>query len=98
MPNRRHASVIASPSSTCATKRSLSSIAEHSLHGINTPREKLESVTHVSGTFCHLCLGPLNAIRSRRLGRGRAFDVHRTAQLRHGISKGYKVWRGLHAT
>jgi hypothetical protein len=27
--------------------------------GINTPRKKPESVTHVSGTFCHLCLGPL---------------------------------------
>ena len=47
------------PSKIRATKRSLSSIAEHSLHGINTAREMPESVTHVSGTFCHLCLRPL---------------------------------------
>jgi uncharacterized protein YPO0396 len=25
---------------------------------------QVESVTHVSGTFCHLCLGPLNAQKS----------------------------------
>ncbi|SPP94983.1 protein of unknown function [Bradyrhizobium vignae] len=29
-------------------------------HGIHTSRRtKAESVTHVPGTFCHLCLGPL---------------------------------------
>ncbi|MBB4375191.1 hypothetical protein GGD63_008039, partial [Bradyrhizobium sp. cir1] len=29
-------------------------------HGIHTSRRtKAESVTHVFGTFCHLCLGPL---------------------------------------
>jgi hypothetical protein len=34
-------------------------MAEHAFHGINTSRQKAESVTHVSGTNCHLCLGPL---------------------------------------
>ncbi|MGO4513793.1 hypothetical protein AB4Z51_43210, partial [Bradyrhizobium sp. 2TAF36] len=37
-----------------------SSITELAFHGIDTSRgTKAESVTHVSGTFCHLCLGPL---------------------------------------
>jgi hypothetical protein len=35
-------------------------ITEHSLHGINTSRQMAESVTHVSGTFCHLSLRSLN--------------------------------------
>ena len=38
--------------------------AEHSFQGIATSRRgppvsQAESVTHVSGTICHLCLGPL---------------------------------------
>ncbi|MCK7615117.1 hypothetical protein, partial [Roseibium sediminicola] len=37
------------------TKRRRSSILDTSCHGIYTSR-KTESVTHVSGTFCHLCL------------------------------------------
>src|SRR5258705_11757402 len=60
MPNSRQTSVIASPSSNLATNRRRSSITEHSFHGIDTSRPKTESVTHVSGTFCHLCLRPLN--------------------------------------
>src|ERR1700760_2549675 len=60
MPNSRHTSVIASPSRRRATKRRRSSITELAFHGIDTSRgTKAESVTHVSGTFCHLCLGPL---------------------------------------
>src|SRR3989442_9615931 len=59
MPNSRQTSVIDSPSSNFATNRRRSSITEHSFHGIDTSRSKAESVTHVSGTFCHLCLGPL---------------------------------------
>src|SRR5215468_5545886 len=42
-----------------ATNRRRSSITELSFHGIHTLRKKAESVTHVSGTECHLCLGPL---------------------------------------
>src|SRR3984893_6270216 len=60
MPNSRHTSVMASPSNRRATKRRRSSITELAFHGIYTSRRtKAESVTHVSGTFCHLCLGPL---------------------------------------
>src|SRR6267143_2098110 len=60
MPNSRHTSVIASPSSSRDTNRRRSSITEHSFHGIDTSRlEAAESVTHVSGTFCHPCLGSL---------------------------------------
>jgi hypothetical protein len=33
-------------------------MAEHTLLGINTLHRKAESVTHVSGTISHPCLGP----------------------------------------
>src|ERR1700676_1933335 len=60
MPSARQTSVMASPSRSRATKRRRSSITELAFHGIYTSRRtKAESVTHVSGTFCHLCLGPL---------------------------------------
>src|SRR5262245_1198912 len=60
MPNSRHRFDIGSPSNRRATKRRRSSITEHSFHGIHTSRlQKAKSVTHVSGTKCHLCLGPL---------------------------------------
>src|ERR1700756_2734636 len=60
MPNSRQTSVMASPSRSRATKRRRSSITELAFHGIHTSRRtKAESVTHVSGTKCHLCLGPL---------------------------------------
>src|SRR6516162_2630190 len=58
MPNSRHTSVMLSPSSSRPTKRRRSSITELAFHGINTSRQKAKSVTHVSGTKCHLCLGP----------------------------------------
>jgi hypothetical protein len=61
--NSRHTSVIGSPSSTRATKRRRSSITELAFHGINTSHPKAKSVTHVSGTKCHLCLGPLSPVR-----------------------------------
>src|SRR5262245_6359496 len=62
MPNSRQTSAMASPSRSRATKRRRSSITELAFHGIHTSRRtKAESVTHVSGTFCHLCLGPLIA-------------------------------------
>src|SRR4029079_9713232 len=56
MPNCRHTSLMPSPSSRRATKRRRSSITEHALHGINTSRQMAKSVTHVSGTTCHLSL------------------------------------------
>src|SRR5882757_11263407 len=60
IPNSRQTSVMASPSSRRATKRRRSSITELAFHGIHTSRQKkAKSVTHVSGTKCHLCLGPL---------------------------------------
>src|ERR1700730_18222059 len=59
MPNARQTSVIGSPSRSCATNRRRSSTTEHSFHGIHTSRlKKAKSVTHVSGTNCHLCLRP----------------------------------------
>ncbi|MBB4365453.1 hypothetical protein GGD65_006519 [Bradyrhizobium sp. CIR18] len=54
-------------------------MTELALHGIATSRRtKAESVTHVSGTFCHLCLGPLSkqslrkAVAPKPAGRRRA--------------------------
>src|SRR5262245_23277638 len=70
MPNSRQTSAMASPSRSRATKRRRSSITELAFHGIHTSRRtKAESVTHVSGTFCHLCLGPLNHERIRYFRR-----------------------------
>src|SRR6266498_2814884 len=52
---------MASPSNRRATKRRRSSITELAFHGIHTSRpQKAKSVTHVSGTECHPCLGPLS--------------------------------------
>jgi hypothetical protein len=57
---------MASPSNRRATKRGRSSISELAFHGIHTSRTaKAKSVTHVSGTKCHLCLGPLTVSMSR---------------------------------
>src|SRR6266581_4244538 len=42
-----------SPSKTCPARRL-------AFHGIDASRPKAESVTHVSGTKCHPCLGPLS--------------------------------------
>jgi hypothetical protein len=53
----RQTSVTGSPSRTRARKRRRSSMTELSFHCIHTLRKKAESVTHVSGTNCHLCLG-----------------------------------------
>src|SRR5882672_4371586 len=61
-PNSRQTSLIDSPSSNLATNRRRSSINEHSFHGIDTSRSIAESVTHVSGTTCYLCLGPLKRL------------------------------------
>src|ERR1700758_3603166 len=48
-----------SPSLSRITKRILSSITELSFHGIHLirPLGRRKSVTHVSGTFCSLCVG-----------------------------------------
>src|SRR6185437_13510700 len=64
MPNSRARSDMASPSSRRATKRRRSSITEHSFQGISTSRllPHARSVTHVSGTICHLCLGSLKRL------------------------------------
>src|ERR1700745_3430983 len=58
MPNSRHSEAIVSPSLSRITNRIRSSITEHSFHGIllSAPFGP-KSVTHVSGTFCYLCLG-----------------------------------------
>ncbi len=61
-PNSRQTSVIASPSRSRATNRKRASITEHSFQGIDTSRRACLAggVTHVSGTTCHPCLGPLS--------------------------------------
>src|SRR5262245_5252287 len=56
---------MASPSRSRATKRRRSSTTEHSFQGIGTsrlPLSQAESVTHVSRTICHLCLGSLKPL------------------------------------
>src|SRR5580700_2912458 len=65
MPKLRHTSAIGSPSRSRATNRKRSSTTEHSFHGINTSRQRAKSVTHVSGTKCHPCLGPFSRQPSR---------------------------------
>src|ERR1700739_2911597 len=48
-----------SPSLSRITKRMRSSITELSFHGIPLPPpSRGKSVTHVSGTFCYLCVEP----------------------------------------
>jgi hypothetical protein len=37
-----------------------------SFHGIHASPEKGKGVTHVSGTICHLCLGPLRLRKNNR--------------------------------
>src|SRR5579862_3365528 len=70
MPNSRQTSVIASPSRSRPTNRRRSYMTEHSFHGINTSRPTAKSVTHVSGTVCHLCLRLLTVRRLTREPRG----------------------------
>ena len=60
IPNSLQRSAIGSPASRRATNCTLSSITEHSFHGIHFLLKKGESVTYVSGTFCHLCVGSLS--------------------------------------
>src|SRR5579859_1640825 len=48
-----------SPASRRATNLTLSSMTEHSFHGIHFLPERGASVTYVSGTICYLCLGSL---------------------------------------
>src|SRR5215510_5034936 len=78
MPNSRQRSVMASPSRSRATKRRRSSTTEHSFQGIGTSRlSQAESVTHVSGTICHLCLGsliPASIEPPARTGAGQVLD------------------------
>src|ERR1700680_2078691 len=58
IPNSRHSEAIVSPSLSRITNRIRSSITELSFHGISSPAPfGPKSVTHVSGTFCYLCLG-----------------------------------------
>src|SRR5580704_17942750 len=64
MANSRQSATIFSPSSKRPTKRTRSSITEHSFQGIaSSPRGG--SVTYVSGTNCHPCVRPpINHLRS----------------------------------
>src|SRR6516162_10175135 len=96
MPSSRQRSVMASPSINRATNRRRSSMTEHSLHGIDTSRQEAKSVTHVSGTKCHLCLGLLKmvlyentvlvsfALLATSIGNGRLSWRQATLNLTHG--------------
>jgi len=60
--------VYVAPSNTRAANRRRSFSTELALHGVNTSRRKTaKSVTHVSGTECHPCLGPLSSLHELRL-------------------------------
>src|SRR5215469_9305774 len=61
MPTSLQSSAIGSPASRRATNCSLSSVTEHSFQGISPSLKPGGSVTHVSGTKCHLCLRSLRA-------------------------------------
>src|ERR1700683_1113853 len=87
MPNSLQSSAMGSPASRRATNCSLSSITEHSFHGIAPPLKKGKSVTYVSGTNCYLCVGSLNSVNDfhyrkvtrtseERLVRNQAFLPH----------------------
>src|ERR1700674_489115 len=60
MANSRQSATIFSPSSKRPTKRTRSSITEHSFQGIASSLRG-GSVTYVSGTNCHPCVGSLRA-------------------------------------
>src|SRR5262249_11702811 len=102
MPNSRHTSDMLSPSSRRPTKRRSSSITELAFHGINTSRQKAKSVTHVSGTKCHLCLRPHTHLRTRFTGglSGKdsafkhvlaAFDANEAIVHLDGLDEGLQV-------
>src|ERR1700749_4707672 len=55
-----------SPALNRMTKRTRSSITELSFQGMSlSPPFGRKSVTHVSGTFCYLCLGSLTFLNQR---------------------------------
>src|SRR6266403_24546 len=67
MANSRQSVTIFSPSSKRPTKRTRSSITEHSFQGI-TPSPRGGSFTHVSGTNCHPCVRPLRSSMTYQCG------------------------------
>src|SRR5579864_3528632 len=77
MQNSRHSEAIVSPSLSRITNRIRSSITELSFHGIllSAPFGP-KSVTHVSGTFCYLCLGTDRRPRPRTAKLCRGEDNH----------------------
>src|SRR3954469_23001232 len=78
-----------------ATNRRRSSMTEHSFQGINTSRHLAERVTHVSGTTCHLCLGPLRGRSSiERASFRRPGEAESTALRRGSHVSGYRVVTG----
>src|ERR1700691_5432634 len=56
-------------------------VAEHSFHGIRTSRQKTESVTRVSGTNCHRCLGAYSP-RRRTVRAGAGQPAPREAAMK----------------
>src|SRR5580700_5817118 len=72
MANSRQSATIFSPSSKRPTKRTRSSITEHSFQGI-APSPRGGSVTYVSGTNCHPCVGSLKNLCLRPLKKNRGF-------------------------
>ena len=67
-----------------ATKRRRSSITELAFQGIHTSRQMAKSVTHVFGTRCHLCLGPLTSSAIEMTKRRRAATLPRCGSAQAG--------------
>src|SRR5581483_4797448 len=74
IPKDRHTSLMASPSSSRATNRTRSSIAEHSFQGIDTPRQRER---------CYLCVRYDSSPMSRVAHFVRPGDMGDTTHLRH---------------
>jgi len=69
-----------------------SSITEHSFHGIHASPGKGKGVTHVSGTICHVCLGPNQTLT---LTRGKRFRVGPCLRPGLAVARQASLSRGL---
>src|SRR3546814_8225891 len=78
IPKDRHTTCMLAQFKSRATNRRRSSSTELSFHGINTSGQMPESVTHVSGTKRHLCLGSLILVRPVRSLQPRSWRLHLT--------------------
>src|SRR5664279_2057318 len=81
-----------SPSLSRITNRMRSSITELSFHGIPPPPlYRGKSVTHVSGTFCYLCVEP-HILSGRRYGYPPLEDAASPGDVLQIYIVGMKRW------